>query len=101
VGSGETKQALWIPVRGPPEPVTVLARSMPSAEAVIRILNELGCRAKNSILLGPKLDRIYHVIGDGEPTRRWARLIVIRPLRRDTSDEAEIKIRWGEARYSQ
>jgi hypothetical protein len=101
VGSGETKQALWIPVRGPPEPVTVLARSMPSAGAVIRILNELGCRAKNRTLLGPKLDRRYHVIGDGEPTRRWARLIADRPLRRGPSDEAEIKIRWGEARYNQ
>jgi hypothetical protein len=74
---------------------------MPSAGAVIRILNELGCRAKNRTLLGPKLDRRYHVIGDGEPTCCWARLIVDRPLRRDTSDEAEIKIRWGEARYSQ
>jgi len=98
VDSGEVRQASWTPVEGPPEQVTVLARSMPSAGDITRILNALGCQAKNNFLLGPKLGKRYHVVGDGEPIQYRMRLKVDRPLKIDLADVAEMKISWQNIR---
>ncbi|MEM0348695.1 MAG: hypothetical protein QXE96_00775 [Candidatus Caldarchaeum sp.] len=94
--SGATQYFEWMPVVGPPQPLFTATRSLPPKRHVKKILRALGCTPSNILeeLFLYKIVKRDTTVADGENVKHLLKLVLVRRLQKDVTDEAEIKVKW-------